>query len=66
MRKEKTIYIQDDVLRDIEQDTFGHRHIADAVIDSVLNTDPPFIIGIFGGWGTGNCPFAEKSSEIAN
>jgi hypothetical protein len=48
-----TLYIEDGVLRDLEQDIFGHKHIADAVVDSILHTDPPFTIGIFGGWGTG-------------
>jgi len=52
-KKEKSIYIQDDVIRDLEQDNFGHKHIAHAVIDSLMNTKPPFIVGIFGGWGTG-------------
>jgi Cdc6-like AAA superfamily ATPase len=53
------VYIQDDVLKDIEQDTFGHKHIADAVVESILNTKPPFIIGIFGGWGTGKSSLLE-------
>ncbi len=51
--KKKSFYIQDDVLKKIEQDTFGHKHIAGAVVNSILSTAPPFIIGIFGGWGTG-------------
>lgn len=47
------IYIEDDVIGEMEEDTFGHRHIADAVVNSLINTSPPFIVGIFGGWGTG-------------
>ena len=53
MGEKKTIFIHDDVLRHIEQDTFGHKHIAAAISSSIINTTPPFIIGIFGGWGTG-------------
>lgn len=53
MSKSKSFYIQDDVLKNIEQDTFGHKHIAGAVVTSILGTSPPFIVGIFGGWGTG-------------
>jgi len=51
--KKKTLYIEDDVLNNLEQDTFGHKHIANAVVQSIINTNPPYIIGIFGGWGTG-------------
>lgn len=54
------VYIQDDVLTDYEQDTFGHKHIADAVVDSINNTKPPYIIGIFGGWGTGKSSLLGK------
>ena len=53
MKSKKTLYIQDDVLNNTEQDTFGHKYIADAIVDSIINTSPPFIIGVFGGWGTG-------------
>lgn len=49
----KTLYIEDDVLNDLEQDTFGHKHIANAIVQSIVNTKPPYVIGIFGGWGTG-------------
>ena len=49
--KKRTLYIEDDVLKDLEQDTFGHKHIAEAVVNSIQNTNPPFTIGIFGGWG---------------
>ncbi len=38
-----------------ERDAFGHRHFADALrslIESQFN-DPPFSIGLLGGWGTG-------------
>lgn len=59
----KSIYIQDYVLKDLEQDTFGHRHIADAVVDSILATRPPFTIGIFGGWGTGKSSLLEIISS---
>ncbi|MCE5305869.1 KAP family NTPase, partial [bacterium] len=60
----KSIYVQDDVLINLEQDNFGHSHIAEAVVDSITNTKPPFIIGIFGGWGTGKSSLLEiiKSS----
>lgn len=51
--KDAYLYIPDDVVREAEQDAFGHAHIADAVVQSILNTSPPFTIGIFGGWGTG-------------
>lgn len=51
--KNKNLYIEDGVLRDLEQDIFGHKHIADAVVESILHTQPPFTIGIFGGWGVG-------------
>ena len=66
--KKKTLYIEDDVLKDLEQDTFGHKHIAEAVVDSILNTKPPFTIGIFGGWGTGKSSLLEivKSSLPQN
>ena len=47
------LYIPDDVVENAEQDAFGHLHVADAIVQSILNTAPPFIIGIFGGWGTG-------------
>lgn len=47
------LYIPDNVLKEVEQDTFGHAHISDAVVQSIINSSPPFIIGIFGGWGTG-------------
>jgi hypothetical protein len=50
---EKTIYVEDDVLNNLEQDNFGHKHIADSVVESILHTKPPYIIGIFGGWGSG-------------
>jgi|GEM_PF-5700276 len=59
MAGKNTIYIQDDVLKDLEQDTFGHKHIADAVVKSILTTKPPFTIGIFGGWGTGKSSLLE-------
>jgi hypothetical protein len=59
MSGKKTIYIQDDVLKDLEQDTFGHKHIAGAVVESILHTAPPYIIGIFGGWGTGKSSLLE-------
>ncbi|MEK6750663.1 MAG: P-loop NTPase fold protein [Chloroflexota bacterium] len=48
-----SLYIQDDELKHLEQDTFGHKHIANAIVQSIINTKPPYIIGIFGGWGTG-------------
>jgi hypothetical protein len=51
--RNKSFYIHDYVLKTIEQDTFGHKHIANAVTNSIIHTEPPFIIGIFGGWGTG-------------
>lgn len=51
--KKKTIYVEDDVLNNLEQDDFGHKHIADSVVESILYTKPPYIIGIFGGWGSG-------------
>jgi len=51
--KKQTLYIQDDVVSNFEQDNFGHKHIADAVVESILNTKPPYIIGLFGSWGTG-------------
>ncbi len=53
MALSKTYYIHDDVLNNIEQDTFGHKHIADAIVNSIINTKPPFIVGVFGSWGTG-------------
>lgn len=59
MTGNNSIYIQDNVIVDLEQDTFGHRHIADAVVDSILSTKPPFTIGIFGGWGTGKSSLLE-------
>ena len=55
----KSIYIQDDVIKDLEQDTFGHKHIAEAVLESIKFTKPPFTIGIFGGWGTGKSSLLE-------
>src|ERR1700690_685481 len=57
--KTSSIYILDDVLDDLEHDTFGHKHIAEAIVDSILNTKPPFTIGIFGGWGTGKSSLLE-------
>ena len=59
MDKKKAYYIQDDVLKHIEQDTFGHKHIASSITQSIINTSPPFIIGIFGGWGTGKSSLME-------
>lgn len=53
MLDRKSFYIHDDVLNSIEQDTFGHKHIADAIVNSIINTKPPFIVGVFGSWGTG-------------
>ncbi len=49
----KKIYIQDDIVKDPAKDNFGHNQIAEAISESIINSDPPFIIGIFGGWGTG-------------
>src|SRR5687768_7287181 len=57
--KKKALYIEDDVLKDLEQDTFGHKHIADAIVNSIVSTNPPFTIGIFGGWGTGKSSLLE-------
>lgn len=53
VENKKSLYIEDSVLKDLEQDIFGHKHIADAVVESILHTQPPFTIGIFGGWGVG-------------
>lgn len=53
MANNQTIYIQDNEINKLEEDTFGHRHIADAVVQSILATKSPFTIGIFGSWGTG-------------
>ena len=53
MRKKKTIYIPDNEINNFNQDTFGHKYIAEAIVESVINTNSPFAIGIFGGWGTG-------------
>lgn len=47
------LYIPDDIVQRAEQDAFGHSQVADAILQSILNTSPPFIIGVFGGWGTG-------------
>jgi Cdc6-like AAA superfamily ATPase len=63
MSKNDSVYIQDNVINDLEQDTFGHKHIADAVVDSILSTRPPFTIGIFGGWGTGKSSLLELISS---
>ena len=52
-KNKKTIYIHDDVLQTKDEDTFGHLYIAEAVVESLENMEPPYIIGIFGGWGTG-------------
>lgn len=49
----KKIYIQDNIVNDPTLDKFGHYHIAEAISESIINSEPPFIIGIFGGWGTG-------------
>jgi hypothetical protein len=62
--KKKTLYIEDDVLKNLEQDTFGHKHIAEAVVNSIQNTNPPFTIGIFGGWGTGKSSLLEIINSI--
>ncbi|MFC1780324.1 P-loop NTPase fold protein [Patescibacteria group bacterium] len=32
---------------------FGHTDIADALVSTVLTAQPPFTVGLFGGWGTG-------------
>jgi hypothetical protein len=51
--QEKYLYIPDDVVKDVEHDAFGHKYIAQAVAQSIFEMPPPFIVGIFGGWGTG-------------
>ena len=45
--KSKSIYVQDDVISDLNQDNFGHKHIADAIVNSIISTKAPFTIGIF-------------------
>lgn len=63
----RTLYIEDGVLRDLEQDIFGHKHIADAVVESILHTRPPFTIGIFGGWGAGKSSLLDiVGTKLAN
>ena len=44
-----------------DQDAFGHRHFADALrslTESEMH-DPPFSIGLLGGWGTGKSTIKE-------
>ena len=57
--EQNSIYIQDNVINHLEQDTFGHKHIADAVVNSIKRTNSPFTIGIFGGWGSGKSSLLE-------
>ena len=63
MKNKRTIYIQDNVLETKSEDTFGHQHIADAVLESLEDTKPPYIIGVFGGWGTGKSSLLQMISD---
>lgn len=58
-KKDKNIYIQDDVINNYDEDNFGHKHIADAIVNSIITTRAPFTIGIFGGWGSGKSSLVE-------
>lgn len=62
-KNEKTIYVPDDSIKLISEDSFGHKDIADAVEETILNTQPPFTIGIFGGWGTGKSSILDLLCE---
>jgi len=65
-KKDSYLYIPDDVVAKAEQDSFGHAHIAAAVTESILYTAPPYIIGIFGGWGTGKSSVLELIKSNLN
>ncbi|NDJ62253.1 MAG: hypothetical protein GYB67_14090 [Chloroflexi bacterium] len=46
-------FIPDEPLADDQQDLLGFRDFVDLIFSAVQNTDPPFVYGVLGDWGTG-------------
>lgn len=58
-----TKYIPDKVTRKAEELAFGYAQYVEAISESIIDTDPPFTIGIFGNWGTGKSSILEALKE---
>lgn len=53
MDNSKVKILIDEPVKDIDLDEFGHKHYIETLRDIVLNSEPPFNIGLFGKWGVG-------------
>jgi nicotinamide riboside kinase len=50
---ENTLFLRDKELSSEDEDKFGHTEYADVLENIISKVEPPWQIGLFGGWGTG-------------
>ena len=61
MAHEKALLLRDDPLTNLEhEDRFRHKAYQETLRRIVEEVDPPFIVGLYGRWGTGKSTIARQ------